>query len=82
MILVDINVPSVDKTWDFMIDEDVAVSSLIPELVRMAAKKTGSDSDTDPQGFGLYSATDERELEGDHTLAENGVRDGHRLILI
>ena len=82
MILVDINVPSVEETWDFMIDENVDVNRLIPELVRMAAKRTHSDPETNPDKFSLYSATDECELTGDRTLAENGVRDGHRLILI
>jgi len=82
MILVDINVPSVDMTWDFMIDENTELRMVIPELVRMAAAETESDETIDPERFSLYSVTDGRELSPFETLAESGIRDGHGLMLL
>lgn len=82
MILVDIYIPSVDQTWDLMIDENLPVSEVIPELVRMAERKTHGEGDLDADNFNLYSMTSEHELYAYDTLAANGVRDGHRLMLL
>ena len=39
MILVDIYVPSVEQTYDFNIDENAPVSSVIEEVAAMVSQK-------------------------------------------
>lgn len=82
MILVDIYVPAVDKTYDFMLDENVPLSALMLEITEMLAKKTGSGSVENHNDFVLYHAEKQTPLTTGRSLFESEVRDGDRLILV
>ena len=82
MILVDIYVPSVDKTYDFMLDENAVLSSVMIEISEMLTRKTGSDRHPAYKDFVLYYADRELPLSLDKSLFESGVSDGDRLILV
>ena len=40
MILVDIYIPSLDKNYDFQVDENVSIKSLILEITEMIENET------------------------------------------
>ncbi|MBR0308417.1 MAG: EsaB/YukD family protein [Mogibacterium sp.] len=82
MILVDIYVPAVDQTFDFMLDENADLSAVLLEVTEMTAKKTGSERPSDPGAFALYDTDREQPLSEEKTLFESGIRDGDRLILV
>ncbi len=82
MILVDIYAPVVDQTYDFLLDENADLSSVMLEVTEMIAKKTGSDRPSDAEDFILYNAERGTPISSASTLYESGVRDGDRLILV
>lgn len=82
MILVDIYIPAVDQTYDFLLDENASLYAVMMEITEMIAKKTGSDLPLDPEDFILYHAERCMPVQADRTLYENDVRDGDRLILV
>lgn len=82
MILVDIYTPAVDRSYDFMLDENADLSAVIIEVVEMIARKTGSERPSNTEDFVLYLAGTGTPIPPGRTLYENGVRDGDRLILV
>ena len=73
MILVDIYIPAVDETYDFMLDENTEIEKVILEIFEMISKKMQS---------GKKEELDDRALEKHRTLYASGVRDGSRLMLV
>ena len=82
MILVDVYVPSVDETWDFMLDENTKNERIIQELAEMISKKITNGHMLDSEKFRLYSLPGECELPKESTLAACGIRDGFKLLLV
>lgn len=82
MILVDIYVPSADKTYDFLLDENKKMSLIIEETARIISSKMNSSSDEQFSGFSLYAVEDQRILDSEATLFECGIDDGCRLLLV
>lgn len=82
MILTDIYVAAVDRTFDFMLDENAELGSVMAEVTEMIARKTGSASPANAKDFLLYLSGREAPLPFNMTLYESGVRDGDRLILV
>lgn len=82
MILVDIYVPAVDQSFDFMLDENADLSAVVLEVTEMIAKKTGSERPEDPGAFAFYDPEREHPLSDEKSLYESGIRDGDRLILV
>lgn len=82
MILVDIYVPSFDKTYDFQVDERVPVDSLIVEIAEMIGNATKSGRRTDRDKFFLCNLEKEQILPGNASLQACGVKNGSRLMLV
>lgn len=82
MILVDVYVPSVDETWDFLLDENTDVSKIILELVGMISKKMKNEEPLDPMRFHLYDLSGKEDLPVYEKLGSCGIRDGSRLMLV
>lgn len=84
MIMVDIYMPAIDESFDFMIDENADLDVVVLEVSEMIARKTGSElkPESDGDGFVLYYMDRRVPLMSDKTLYESGVRDGDRLILV
>lgn len=82
MILVDIFVPSVDKTYDFQLNEQTPIDMLIEEISEMIGQKEHSEVDGDVGKLILCDRESQRILEKNRTLSECGIITGKSLILI
>lgn len=82
MILLDIYIPSVDSSYDFMLDENVPVGQVIGEVSEMVSKKVNGKPLGQREGFMMCSMAQRRTLDKNQTLYSNGIRDGSRLMLV
>ena len=82
MILVDVFVPSLDESFDFMLDENVSTNKVMLEIVDMVAKKVKTTNVGEVQDFMLFMPEKKKPLTSNLTLAENAVTDGSRLLLV
>ena len=82
MILVDIYIPAVDETYDFMLDENTEIEQIIFEISEMISKKMKSGHVENINEFLLYRISTKQMLERKKTLYTSGVRDGDRLMLV
>lgn len=76
---MDIQVPALDRVYDFELDEESQVWVLAEEIAALISKweKLGEGGAMD-----LYGVRQEALLRQDETLRQQGVGDGDRLILI
>lgn len=82
MILVDIYIPSLDKNYDFQVDENVSINSLILEITEMIENETKSEKNREPEKFMLCSMDQKKILEKYYTLKECDIRNGSKLLLV
>lgn len=82
MILVDVYVPAMNDSYDFMVDENVTVKQVIIELGGMLSKKAGETLTAQDADFQLYSMNTRKPLNLRQSLYMNQVTDGCRLLLI
>lgn len=82
MIMVDIYMPAIDESFDFMLDENADLDVVILEVSEMIARKTRSEIGPEDGGFVLYYVDGKVPLASERTLYESGVRDGDRLIMV
>ncbi len=82
MVLVDVYIPAVDESFDFMLDEGMEVEKLIMEICEMISKKIQGRPLEDYSDFMLYHMDSKRQLEKGRTLRMAGIRDGARLMLV
>lgn len=82
MILVEVDVPSLGRRYDMELDENVQADVLVREMVTVICQKEHCQCFEDQAGIGLYSRDNACRLEPGRTLPENGVKDGHCLILV
>lgn len=81
MILVDIQVPVLDKIYDFELDEDACADTVLKEIQELIAGREGLAHEARGKMY-LYVPGQETILAGHGTLKQQGIRDGDRLILI
>lgn len=82
MILVDVYVPSLDDTFDFMLDENTEIDKVILEISEMIKKKVNSKSEIIAREFMLCWLDNKCVLDRKRTLQNSGVIDGCKLMLI
>lgn len=82
MILVDVYVPSLDDTYDFMLDENTEIDKVILEISEMIGKKVNSKTEKSASDFLLYWLDNKCILDRKRTLNNSGVIDGCKLMLI
>lgn len=82
MILVDIYIPSLEKTYDFQVNEEVSVEELTLEISEMIANETKSGKGIRAGEFMLCSMDRERILKKNSTLKEAEIKNGSRLLLV
>lgn len=80
MIIVDIVVPIIDVTYDFSIDENTAIGTIVEDIVDLVMQKEGVDMDGAPE-MQLFSFSQRRALDSSKTLEECGIDTGDRLVL-
>lgn len=82
MVLVDVYIPSVDQTYDFMLDENAEVDKIIQEIVEMIAKKLQKGVCQENDNFMLYHMPTRKVLDRGMSLASSGIRNGSKLMLV
>lgn len=80
MILVDVQVPALDKVFDFELDEEVKIKSLLDEIPELIAKKQKKQMHSGEKMY-LFALERELLLREELTLKEQGIGNGERLIL-
>lgn len=81
MILVDIQVPALDKIYDFELEEDMQTGLLLDDILHLIARKEGLYVEK-KSGIRLYAFGQERFLDEEKGLGQQGVGNGERLILV
>jgi uncharacterized ubiquitin-like protein YukD len=82
MILVDVKVPSVEKSYDFRLNENVAIRTIIETISEMIEQLEHSKWRGDKNDLLLCRYDSNAILSKELTLAECGVASGDRLILV
>lgn len=82
MILVDIYIPSLDKSYDFQVDETVPVESLVMEIAEMIGNETKSGRGIPAEKFLLCSMESRQILQKSVSLQSCGIKNGSRLMLV
>ncbi len=82
MILVDIYIPALDKTYDFQVDESVPVEDLVMEIAEMVGSETKTRNKLSAEKFLLCSMDRSIIIPKGSTLGSYGIRNGFRLMLV
>lgn len=82
MILVDVYVPSVDNKYDFQLDEDTSIATIIEEVSEIISQKEQCVMLGKVDQMLLCSAKDERILRRRETLKGENIVTGDSLILV
>lgn len=81
MIMVDIQVPVLDRIYDFELDEERKVGELVKEILALIEEKENLRNDREKKLY-LYATRRACILKENEKLADQGIRNGDRLILI
>lgn len=81
MIFVDVYVPAIDGTYDFELDEEEKVDTLIKEVVSLIAHKEKINFKPAKNRF-FYNLERKCLLRQEDNLIRQGVKSGDSLILI
>lgn len=82
MILVDIYVPAVGNVYDFQLDEEEKISTIVEEIGELVGQKEHCRIVGDIGDLMLCSGKDKMILSKNLTLAASGIRNGDSLILV
>lgn len=82
MILVDLEVPSLGRNYQFSLDEDTSVNLLIIEIAEMICQKERCSLDGSAEELSLYSRRKKCVLNRRTTLSRQTVSGADHLILI
>lgn len=82
MLLVDVEVLSVGRKYQFHLEEQVLVDTLITELTEIICQKEQCSLMGDQSELCLCSEEQKRILDRQMTLAEQGVSNADRLLLV
>ena len=81
MIAVDINVPYLGVSYDFSLDENVQIASVIEEIAAMICAKERWQANTSAPNLDLYDLMRKKKLNRCSTLSAEGVLTGQQLLL-
>ena len=82
MVIVDIFVPSLDKTYNFMLDENSKVEMLMVEVIEMIDNREGLISSYAEGNFALCARDKEIVLDPNKKLGEQGIETSANLVLV
>ncbi|MCR4640694.1 MAG: EsaB/YukD family protein [Lachnospiraceae bacterium] len=82
MILVDIFVPSVDKTYDFQLNEEIEIHTVLEEISEMIGQKEHSRITGRVDQLLLCNYRTGSILSTNITLKEAGIVNGDKLLLV
>ena len=81
MILIDIKVSALEAQYDFSVDENSAISTIIEEIGEMITQREQCDPVRDYGNIQLFTLSG-KILSRSKTLAAYGIKDGDTLIMI
>ena len=82
MIIVDIEVPSIESKYQFSVEEQVSVANLIAELVELSCQKEQCTLKGDLSEMCLCAGEQGRILNRGDSLARQGVANADWLLLV
>ena len=82
MIMVDVYVPAFDKEYDFCLNQNVRVDTVIEEISEMITRKEHSGIAGNAGELILCDRQEGRILNGNHTLCACRIQTGSKLMLI
>ncbi|MBR6770716.1 MAG: hypothetical protein IKM28_05690 [Lachnospiraceae bacterium] len=82
MIMVNIYVPTVDREYDFSLDQNVKIETIITEIGEMISRKEQSKIVGKIEELILCDKDSRKILRREDTLAACGICTGSKLILI
>ena len=82
MVIVDIFAPSLDKTYNFMLDEDSTVELLMIEIIEMIDNREGLTSPFLEGNFVLCDRDREIVLDPSKKLGEQVIETSANLVLV
>lgn len=82
MIIVEIKVPALDKTYDFQLEENVPLKDVGREIGEIICRKEQLSLEGDVNNLLMWNAKEKRQLELDKTAYENGLRTGDCILLV
>ncbi len=82
MIIVEINVPSVDGTYEFKLNEDTSVTMIIDEICSVICEKEQCTVPKNVESMMLFDVDNGVLLSKELTLYENNIINGKKLMLI
>lgn len=81
MIVVDIQVPNLNRTYDFELDEEMKTGELLKKVIQTITEKECLE-DCGESEMLLYDLSREMVLSESHSLKQQGVKSGEQLYLI
>lgn len=82
MIIVDVEVPSLGRKYQFRLEERVTVDTLIAELAEVICQKEQCELKGEAAELCLCSRERKRILERSATLAQQGIKGADCLLLV
>jgi hypothetical protein len=82
VILVDIYVPSVGNVYDFQLDENEKISTIVEEIGELISQKEHCTLIGDISKLMLCSRDSKRILSGEMSLYQSGIKTGNSLLLV
>lgn len=82
MIIVDVFVPSVDKTYNFSLNEDVKINLVIDEISEMIGQQEHTHLYGGQSELDLVNVRERQFLSKDNTLYDCGIKTGALLMLV
>ena len=82
MILVDLEVPSMRKSYQFRLEENCRTELLIAEIAEMISQKERCRLLQEGGELELYSVGREMVLDRELSLAQQQIREADRLLLL
>lgn len=82
MILVQIEVPSLDRQYQFNLDESVRVETIIAEVVEVISQREQCRLTGEVSGLSLCSKEREIILDRGKSLFDQGIKKADTLILL
>lgn len=82
MVLVDVFVPAVDKTYNFSLNENVAIEGVILEITEMIEQKEHTKLLGEKDSLNLYTMKNQAVLPKSNTLSDCYVTSGTRLLMV
>lgn len=82
MILVDVEVPILNKVYDFELDENVFIADLEEEIANMISMTERNIEFDEENELLLYNVSNHQLLLSTNTLAFYDIKSGSRLLFI